>query len=116
VGELQDPLGLVDAVEVLSLHGDILPSDQASAHVLGLIRRGLRFAAVRCPRHTLVRSLQRAHNTQRYEHPSSASLVRLDRPDADFHAVVNFALTEFSEVRVDPILCGAARGRRPLGD
>jgi len=28
VGELQDPLGLVDAVEVLSLHGDILPSDQ----------------------------------------------------------------------------------------
>ena len=33
MGELQN---LVDAVEVLSLHGDILPSDQASAHVLAL--------------------------------------------------------------------------------
>jgi hypothetical protein len=47
VDEPQDLPGLVDAVEVLSLHGDILPSDQAFAHVLDLIRRGLRFAAVR---------------------------------------------------------------------
>jgi hypothetical protein len=46
VGELQDLLGLVDAVEVLSLHRDILPSERASAHVVGLVRRGRRFAAV----------------------------------------------------------------------
>jgi hypothetical protein len=42
VGELQDLLGLLDATEVLSLHGYILPSERASAHVFGLVRRGLR--------------------------------------------------------------------------
>jgi hypothetical protein len=41
VGELQDLLGLVDAVEVLSLHGDILPSERASAHVVALFGAAL---------------------------------------------------------------------------
>src|SRR3954449_8950795 len=55
VGELQDLLGLVDATEVLSLHGDILPSERASAHVVGLVRRDLRFDVATLVRGTSIR-------------------------------------------------------------
>jgi hypothetical protein len=32
--------------------------------------------------------------------PSPAVLALSGRPDADFHGIVNFAVTEFSEVRL----------------
>jgi hypothetical protein len=35
--------------------------------------------------------------------PSPAVLALSGRPDADFHGIVNFAYTEFSEVRVAPV-------------
>jgi hypothetical protein len=62
-----------------------------------LLWRGLRIAPPRCPKVTSVPitdwARARAHNTRRYEPPSSASLVYRDG------AMLNFALTEFYEVR-----------------
>ena len=63
---------------------------------------GLRFAPLRWPKlsPTPIRCLRRRHNVRRYGHPSSAPLGCLDRLEADVHGAVNFATTEFYEVRL----------------
>jgi hypothetical protein len=48
-----------------------------------------------------------AHNTRRYEDPHAGVPGLSGRPGADFHGAVTFALSRFSEIRIQQ--CGDFR-------